>query len=67
MLRYAIASDQPFKLVDFGRGLAMETIDRGLPVVLFWSEYASLAYGNASRTATPTGTRTLACGNASRT
>lgn len=30
------------ELVDFDRGLTMERIDRGSPVVLFWSEYASL-------------------------
>ena len=28
----------PFKLVEFDRGLAMETIDRGSPVVPFWCD-----------------------------
>ncbi len=32
------SQEQPFKLVDFDRGLAMETIERGAPVVPFWSE-----------------------------
>jgi hypothetical protein len=46
------SQEQPLKLVDFDRGLTMETIDGGSLVVPFWSECAS---------------RTLACGNASRT
>ena len=29
------------ELMDFDRGWAMETIERGSPVVPFWSEYAS--------------------------
>ena len=33
------SQEQPFKLVDFDRGLAMETIDRGLAVVPLWCEY----------------------------
>ncbi len=30
--------EQPFKLMDFDRSLAIETIDAGLPVVPFWSD-----------------------------
>jgi hypothetical protein len=32
------SQEQLRELVDFDRGLAMETIDRGLPVVPFWSD-----------------------------
>ncbi len=32
------SQEQAFKLVDFDKGLAMETIDRGSPVVPFWSD-----------------------------
>ena len=35
------SQEQLRELVDFDRGLAIETIDRGSPVVPFWSEYAS--------------------------
>lgn len=30
--------EQPFNLVEFDRSLAMQTIDRGSPVVPFWSD-----------------------------
>jgi hypothetical protein len=32
------SQEQLRELVDFDRGLAMETIDRGLPVVPFWCD-----------------------------
>jgi len=32
------SQEQLRELVDFDRGVAMETIDRGLPVVPFWSD-----------------------------
>ena len=32
------SQEQLLELVDFDRGLAMETIDRGSPVVPFWSD-----------------------------
>jgi hypothetical protein len=32
------SQEQLRELVDFDRGLAMETIDRGSPVVPFWSD-----------------------------
>jgi hypothetical protein len=32
------SQEQLLKLVDFDRGLAMETIDGGSPVVPFWSD-----------------------------
>jgi hypothetical protein len=41
MKRLMLVSDsqaQPFKLVDFDRGLAMKKIEQGLPVVPFWSD-----------------------------
>jgi len=37
------SQEQLHELRDFNRGLAMETIDRELSVVLFWSECASRA------------------------